>query len=132
MPKSKYSREREFGLLVGGIFVFFGGWWIFRDKFHAVRYWFLAAGSLGMLLALFAPQALVFPRRGWMAFAEGLSYVMTTLILGIVFFLVVTPIGLFKRLFGWDPLRRRSPGENSYWKPYPVRQQDPKHYEKLY
>lgn len=132
MVRSPYRREHEFGLLVGGIIAFLGGWWIFREKFHAIRNWFVVVGGLGMILALLAPRALVLPRRGWMMFAEGLSYVMTTIILAIVFFLVVTPIGFFKRLFGWDPLRRRSPGENSYWKPYPVRQKDPKHYEKLY
>jgi hypothetical protein len=57
---------------------------------------------------------------------------MTRVILAIVFFLVLTPIGLIKRAMGWDPLHRRAvPGE-SYWRPYSERQHDPRHYEKMY
>ena len=67
-----------------------------------------------------------------MALAEGLSFVMTRVVLGIVFFLVVTPIGAIKRLTGWDPLRRRSRPAPSYWGAYPERQRDPRHYEKMF
>jgi hypothetical protein len=68
----------------------------------------------------------------WMLLAEGLSFVTTRLILGLVFFLVVTPIGIAKRLTGWDQLGRRAPRSYSYWKPYSQRQRDPRHYEKMF
>lgn len=132
MSRRTFRREREFGLIVGGIFALLGCWWIYRHKFHQLAPYFIGGGTTGVLLGLFLPQALVYPRKAWMALAEGMSYVMTTIILGIVFFLVVTPIGVVKRLFGWDPLRRRGAAEPSYWKPYPAKQRDPKHYEKLY
>jgi hypothetical protein len=132
MSTRPFRREREFGLIVGGILALLGCWWFYRHKFIPLAYYFIAGGSLGILFALLIPRALFYPRKAWMSLAEGMSYVMTTLILGIVFFLVVTPIGLIKRFFGWDPLRRRSLGEASYWEPYPVRQRNPKHYEKLY
>ena len=48
------------------------------------------------------------------------------------FFLIMTPIGVVKRLLGWDPLDRRSGSRGSYWKPYSERQRDPRHYEKMY
>jgi hypothetical protein len=67
-----------------------------------------------------------------MKLAEGLSFVMTRLILGVVFFLVVTPIGVIKRLFGWDPLSRRGGHSDSYWTTYSERQRDSRHYEKMY
>src|SRR5262245_55513148 len=97
-----YRAEREFGLLVGAILAAFGGWWIFREKFAAVRPWFLGVGAILLVLGLVAPRALAIPYRGWMRFAELLARVVTTLILAIVFFLVVTPIGFWKRLRGWD------------------------------
>jgi hypothetical protein len=53
-------------------------------------------------------------------------------ILAVVFFLIVTPIGLIKRAMGWDPLHRRSAVGDSYWHPYPERQHNPRHYEKMY
>jgi saxitoxin biosynthesis operon SxtJ-like protein len=41
-----------------------------------------------------------------MLLAEALAYVSTRIILGFVFFAIVTPIGVVKRMFGWDPLHR--------------------------
>ena len=67
-----------------------------------------------------------------MALAEGLAFVTTRLVLGIVFFVVLTPIGLVKRATGWDPLRRRSPSQSSYWAPYPERQLVRDHYDKMF
>jgi ABC-type uncharacterized transport system permease subunit len=67
-----------------------------------------------------------------MGLAEGLSYVMTRVILALVFFFVVTPIGLVRKMVGGDPLNRRAARTESYWKPYLARQTDPRHYEKMY
>ena len=54
------------------------------------------------------------------------------LVFAIVFFGVLTPIGLIKRAIGWDPLHRRAERSNSYWRPYSKRQLDPRHYEKMF
>ncbi len=67
-----------------------------------------------------------------MALAEALSRVMTGVILAIVYFGVVTPIGLIRKAFGGDPLRRRVAASGSYWFPYSDRQRDPRHYEKMF
>jgi hypothetical protein len=65
-----------------------------------------------------------------MKLAEGMSYVSSRIILAIIFFLVLTPIGLIKRALGWDPLQRRSGTRDSFWHPYPERH--PRHYEKMF
>jgi hypothetical protein len=78
------------------------------------------------------PRALVWPNRVWMTLAEGLSFVTTRVILAFVFFVVLTPTGLIKRAMGWDPLHRRSTPGDSYWRPYPERQRNPRHYEKMF
>jgi hypothetical protein len=132
MNKQSLRIEREFGLIVGAVFVLLGCWWIYRGKFTSVAYVFLPLGSTLILLGLVWPRALVYPNQAWMKLAEALSFVMTRLILGVVFFLVVTPIGIIKRLFGWDPLSRRSGRSASYWTAYSERQRDPRHYEKMY
>lgn len=67
-----------------------------------------------------------------MALAGVLSFVSTRIILAVVFFLVVTPIGFIKRLMGWDPLHRRAPRHDSYWQPYSERQKNLRHYEKMF
>ena len=132
MKKKSLRAEREFGLVVGGVFVLLGVWWLYRGKFASGAHVVIPLGSLLVLLGLIWPRALVLPNRAWMLLAEGLSFVTTRIILGVVFFLVVTPIGIVKRLSGWDPLSRRSPRSASYWRPYAERQRDPRHYEKMY
>ena len=123
MKRRTFRAEREFGLLVGVVFALLGSWWL------------LPLGALLVFFGLIWPRALLWPNRAWMSLAAGLSFVTTRMILGLVFFLVVTPIGVVKRLMGWDPLGRRS-GHGargaSYWKPYSERQRNPRHYEKMF
>ena len=132
MNKKSLRREREFGLIVGGVFVALGSWWLYRGKFHLVSQITLALGSIMLWLGLIFPKALRWPNRAWMALAEALSFVSTRVILAIVFFLVVTPIGFIKRIFGWDPLHRRGERRASYWLSYSERQHDPRHFEKMF
>jgi hypothetical protein len=117
---------------VGGILVLLSAWWFYRGKFPTVSHITLPVGAGLVLLGLIFPQALVFPNKVWMAFAEVLSFVTTRIILAFVFFVIVTPIGFVKRLFGWDPLHRRAGSSDSYWQDYSERQRDARHYEKMY
>ena len=130
--KSSYRTERDFGLLVGGVLLALGGWWVYRGKYTTLSSLLIALGATLVLLGALRPQALVVPNRLWMRMAEAMGYVMTRVILGLVFFLIVTPIGLIRRLAGGDPLSRRAQRAESYWKPYTERRTDPKHYEKMY
>jgi hypothetical protein len=92
----------------------------------------MIVGGLLFVLGLVLPRLLYWPNKGWMALAEVLSYISTRVILAVVFFGIVTPIGFVKRLFGWDPLHRRAPEADSYWRPYSERQRDPRHFEKMF
>src|ERR1700720_1821158 len=106
--KKSLRAEREFGLIVGGVLLFLSAWWIYRGKFQNVSPVTLPLGALLVLLGLLFPRILVLPNKAWMAFAEALSFVTTRIILAVVFFGIVTPIGVVKRWFGWDPLNRRA------------------------
>jgi len=132
MKKQSSRAEREFGLVVGGVLVLLSAWWLYRGKFHSLSDITLPVGVVLMLLGLIFPKALVLPNKAWMALARALSFVTTRILLGFVFFAIITPIGFVKRLFGWDPLHRRAAASNSYWKPYSERQRDPRHYEKMF
>lgn len=130
--RRSFRAEREFGLIVGGMFTLLSSWWIYRGKFPHVYPVTLPLGALLVLLGLIFPRALVWPNRAWMALAEVLSFVSTRVILAFVYFLVLTPIGVIKRLSGWDPLHRRAAASDSYWRPYSERQRNAKHYENMY
>jgi Saxitoxin biosynthesis operon protein SxtJ len=111
----KQTRElRNFGLIVGGLFVLIGIWPMIwhRTGPHA---WALILGSVLVLPALTAPRLLAWPHRAWMALAHILGWVNTRIILGVAFFAVFTPMGLVMRLLGKDPMRRRfDPTAQSY------------------
>jgi Ca2+/Na+ antiporter len=70
---------------------------------------FLAAGT-------FVPDRLSLVYRAWMAMGHGVAKITTPILLGVVYFLVITPIGLVMRVFGHHPLRHRERA-GSYWVP---------------
>ena len=119
-------------MIVGGVLLLLRLWWLFRGKFEIAGIVLTFIGSGLVLFGVFAPRLLVIPRKLWMKLAEMMAYVSSRIILAIVFFLVLTPIGLIKRAMGWDPLQRRAAPRDSFWEPYPERQRDPRHYEKMY
>ena len=131
MPRT-FRAEREFGVIVGSVLLALRLWWLYRGKFDTAGFVLTFIGSALVLFGAFAPRFLVTPRKLWMKLAEGMAYVSSRVILAIIFFLVLTPIGLVKRAMGWDPLQRRSASRESFWQPYPERQRDPRHYEKMY
>jgi hypothetical protein len=128
----RHRREREFGLLVGGVLCLIGGWRLYRGQGGPVPVVLLAVGFPLLLAGALVPSILRGPYRAWMSLAEALSTVMTNVILAVVYFGVVTPIGLIRKAFGGDPLRRRATASGSYWFPYSDRQRDPQHYEKMF
>jgi hypothetical protein len=104
---------RKFGLSVGIAFLALTGLLLWRGR-ETIAY---VTGTLSVLLmvgGVFVPTKLGPIERAWMAMAHRISKVTTPLIMGIVYFLVLTPIGLVMRLLGRNPLvhpRRQT----SFW-----------------
>lgn len=130
--KKSYREEREFGILVGAVLLGLACWWIYKHRYPAATQYFLGVGGLLAFFGIVYPKALVVPNRLWMKLAGLLAMITTPIILGVIFFLIVMPIGVLKRATGWDPLRRRAPSSPSYWTTYNSRQHDPRHFEKMY
>jgi hypothetical protein len=105
---------RKFGLVVGGIFCVLGLWFFIR---HKPFYWYvLAPGVPLMLLGAILPRSLKWVYIVWMTLAIALGTVVSTILLTVLFFVVVTPIGLAARLAGKDFLGQKlQPGASSYW-----------------
>lgn len=80
------------------------------------RWWALGTALLLALLALLLPEWIDPLRRLFVRLGELIGRVTTPLVLGIIFYGVLTPMGLLMRLAGKDPLRlKRDPGAESYW-----------------
>jgi hypothetical protein len=126
------EKDRKFGALVGGPLALIGallGLWKGRMVAGLV---FGVPGIVLVLLAAAAPSLLAAPHRAWLKFSHVLGTINAFVFLSIVFFLILAPLGLFLRLFGRDELRRRGPAPVSGWEPYPERNRDPKHFEKIF
>lgn len=122
---------RRFGLTVGTGFALLGLVSWLRDHELAPKVlWVL--GALLAVPALVAPRSLRPVERIWMQAAAVLGYVNTRVILTLLFYLVIAPIGLVRRAFG-DPLdRSMKDTRTSHWvrrKPEPF---DPARYEQQF
>lgn len=97
----------------------------------ANTFWILAVVFLS--LGLIYPMLLKPIYWGWLKFAAALAWVNTRLILGVIFYLVFTPVGLILRLMRKDLIKQRwDANANSYWIKRPDEQFDPSRYEKQY
>ncbi|MFO7260849.1 MAG: SxtJ family membrane protein [bacterium] len=106
------AEGRRFAFVVGaaflGLAVVF--WW--RAHAFSMR----VAGALGVLLllaGLLIPSRLGPVHRVWMGLAHAISKVTTPVFMGLLYFLVLTPVGIVRRTLGRDPLVR--PAGPSYW-----------------
>jgi Saxitoxin biosynthesis operon protein SxtJ len=107
---------RKFGLTVGGVFLLLGVWCAWRHR--AAGSYLLATGGLLVVAGVAAPRALRWVYVAWMALGLTLGFGVSTVLLTLFFYLVVTPIGLVARVCGQDFLRRkRDPVAPSYWLP---------------
>ena len=122
---------RKFGLMFAGICLAVAAYSYYKQG--TVWPWFLGGTGAFALGGLIAKPVLRPIYIVWMKFAAGLAWVNTRLILGIFFYLVLTPVGLIMRVLGKDPLTRKIDRSTpSYWKerlPVPV---DPQRYERLF
>lgn len=103
--KTELKELRAFGLLVGGVFAAIGLW---PAVLHGAspRLWALVLAGALILLALAAPVALGPIHRIWMKVGHVLGYVNTRILLGLIFYVVLTPMGLVRRALGKDTLQK--------------------------
>ena len=107
IPELDRKGLREFALVTGGIIAgLFGLFfpWLLSLPYP---YWPWIIATVLSAWGLAAPMTLRPVYRAWMRFALLLSRVTTPLVLGIVYFLVLTPAALIMRLMGKDPMARR-------------------------
>ena len=104
----------DFGIFIGFGFPLFIGFLIPALFGHGFRVWTLLIGFVALILGLFSPSTLLQPYKGWMAIGHALGYVNSHIILGIIFLLVLQPIALIMRAFGYDPLRKKKKNASTY------------------
>lgn len=125
------DQERSFGVSVGSVMGLVAAWAWWRGRMAAVVV--LGGVALPLItLGLLKPVWLRWPSALWWRFARLLGWINARILLSVVFFGLLTPLALVMRLTGRDPLRIRRRRSGSGWLPFPVRHQDPKHFERMY
>lgn len=106
------SELRKFGLVLAVVILLL--WWLFSPSL--AWQWLAGVELIVVLAALFMPVTLT-PVHWLLArFSHAISKVLNPLILGIVFYLVVTPMGVIMRLFGYDPMGMKRKAENGSYR----------------
>lgn len=112
------AQGRRFGLTVGGAFLVFAAiaWWRGHPTSTTVL------GTLGGVLSvagLVIPTLLGPIERAWMQLAHLISKVTTPIVMGVMYLLVLTPIGVVRRAVGGNPMVHEPTG-GTYWKSRPA------------
>jgi hypothetical protein len=111
---SQLPSNRTFGWVFTGFFAVLGSysWW----KNGTPHPLFFSLSALTALAAIVKPDILAPLNRLWMKFGELLHRIVSPIVLGIIFFGVITPFGRVMALSRRDPLRRKqNPNLSSYW-----------------
>ncbi|MFX0197132.1 MAG: SxtJ family membrane protein [Candidatus Hodarchaeota archaeon] len=114
--KSGRRELRKFGITVGIVLGLLGGLFFWRGRDYYSYFLILSAALI--LLGLTIPILLKPVYKMWMTLAMLMGWVMTRVILSILFYLVITPIGLLAKLLGKNFLELKfNRNADSYWIP---------------
>src|ERR1700720_3339560 len=105
---------RSFGITVGSIFLLIGFWpAVFRNE--DPRWWIVGVAGCLLIPAVVFPTTLFWIYKGWMLVGHVLGWINTRIILGVVFYVIVTPIGILRSWLRKDPMGRQlRPDLDSY------------------
>ncbi len=105
---------RMFGLLIGGVFTLIGLWPLVFGS-GGPQAWAVSIGLGLVILAAMVPRRLKCVYRIWMAIGHVLASINTRILLGVVFYGLLAPMGLIMRALGRDPLHLSfEPDRNTY------------------
>ena len=114
MDDIKISSNRSFGIVFFVVFLFIALYPITYSE--DIRIWSLIISFIFIILGLLNSKILTPLNKSWFKFGVILGKIISPIIMGIIFFLVVTPIGLIMKLLGKDLLRLKyNKKDNTYW-----------------
>jgi len=112
--KIKISSNRNFGLVFFVVFLIVALWPLKHEE--DIRLWSLVLSIIFFILGIFNSKLLTPLNKLWFKFGILLGSIVSPLIMGIVYFLVVTPIGIIMRLLGKDLLKtNKIKSASTYW-----------------
>tara|TARA_B100001769_G_C21696368_1_gene384686 strand:+ start:69 stop:446 length:378 start_codon:yes stop_codon:yes gene_type:complete len=109
----KISSNRSFGILFSIVFAAIAFWPLLN--LGEIRVWSVIVSSIFLLLGLINSKLLYPLNLIWVKFGELIGKIIAPLVMALIFFIVLTPIGLFLRLIGKDLLNIKLNNNKTYW-----------------
>ena len=110
----KTSSNKSFGLVFFVIFMTIALWPLLNDG--NIRIWSVIVSIIFLILGLFNSKILTPFNKLWMRLGILLGAIVSPIVMGIVYFAVITPIGLIMKLFGKDVLNLKlDKNKKTYW-----------------
>lgn len=109
----KLPSNRSFGILFFVVFFIIGIWPLLNNGEY--RIWSILISLVFLFLGIINSNFLTPLNKLWMRFGLLLGMIVTPIVMGIIFFLVVTPTGILLRLFRKDILKLKKNKTNTYW-----------------
>ena len=109
----KLPSNRNFGIVFFIVFLIIALWPVLKQ--NEIRIWSLIISFIFFVLGLINSRLLTPLNKLWFKFGIFLGNIISPIVMGIVFFLVVTPTGLIMRFFRKDILKLKKNTSDSYW-----------------
>ena len=109
----KISSNRSFGILFSIVFAAIAFWPLLN--LGEIRIWSVIVSSIFLLLGLINSKLLYPLNLIWVKFGELIGKIVAPLVMALIFFIILTPIGLFLRLIGKDLLNIKLNKNKTYW-----------------
>ena len=113
MKKIKISSNRSFGIVFCAFFLIVSLYPLINEE--PIRYWALIVSIIFLILGILNSNILSPLNKAWFKFGLFLGKIVSPIVMGIVFFAVVTPIALILKIMGKDLLNLKKSKINSYW-----------------
>ena len=113
MDDIKISSNRSFGIVFFVVFFLIALYPLIHNE--EIRIWSLIISLIFLILGLINSRILNPLNKLWFKFGILLGKIVSPIIMGIIFFLVVTPIGFIMRILGKDLLNLKFNANKSYW-----------------
>ena len=113
MKKNNLPSNRNFGIVFTIVFLIISFWPLLKSG--DIRYWSLVISLIFFVLATLNSKILTPLNKIWMKFGFVLGKIISPIVMGFIFFFVVTPTGIIMRLLGKDILNLKKNNKISYW-----------------
>jgi hypothetical protein len=111
----KLPSERSFGLLFSAVLLFCGGYSLYSQWPSSFTYMLFASATFLLAISFFSPKSLAPLNKVWFLLGISLGKIVSPIVLGAIFFLLITPIAISMRIYGRDELKLHKRKVDTYW-----------------